>query len=223
VEQSVAPKDEGKLMGMFKRGRAIGPAFTAVSLVALALLAPAALGGGAPSIAFTPASLDYGEVGSGTTASHTFALKNTGGSATGALTVSLTGSSLFTKTADACTAVSLGPNKSCSVTVQYAGGGVYQNGPFTATLTASSKKPLALATASLQADTKLLEQVDCERAGGTFTWFPAGYIWTCGPLASPSEIDPDSYVSLFIDCELFDGGVLSWDAGSGLYRCSAPS
>lgn len=50
----------------------------------------------------------------------TFVLKNSGGSATVALTVSLSGSVAFTKRADSCTATSLGPNKMCSVTVTYA-------------------------------------------------------------------------------------------------------
>jgi hypothetical protein len=189
----------------------------AVGLVALGLLVPTALGGGAPVIAFTPGSYDYGIVGSANTPSHTFTLKNTGGSATGALTVSLSGSSLFTKTADTCTAASLGPNKSCTVTVQY-----YANayGTFTATLAASSKKPLATATASLQATTKSFEQIHCEDAGGTFAWGPDGYIWTCGPLPSPSEIDQDSYISLFVDCEFLDGGQFTWDADTELYHCS---
>lgn len=75
---------------------------------------------GAPSIAFTPASQDYGTLSVGQTASQTFVLKNSGGSATVALTVSLSGSVAFTKRADSCTATSLGPNKMCSVTVTYA-------------------------------------------------------------------------------------------------------
>lgn len=222
MEQSVAPEDKRNSTKMFRRGKAIAPAFTAVALVALALLVPTALGGSTPSIAFTPGSYDYGIVGSAVIVSHTFTLKNTGGSATGALTVSLSGSSGFTKTADTCTAASLGPNKSCNVSVQYYAPAY---GTFTATLTASSKKPLATATASLQATTKSFEQVDCEDAGGTFAWGPEGYIssWTCGPLPSPSEIDQDSYIHLVIDCEFLDGGVFTWDPADGLYRCSPPS
>lgn len=213
MEQSMTPKDKGRSK-VLQRGRAIAPVFTGVVLIALALLVPTALGGAAPSLAFTPGSQDYGTVASGT---HSFVLKNTGGSATGALNVSLSGSAAFTKTADTCTAVSLGPNKSCSVTVQYFANGY---GIFTATLTATSKKPLATATASLQATTKPFEQVDCENAGGTWTWGPDGYEWTCGPLPSPSEIDTNSIGRLTIDCEFFDAGQLVWDSAAGVYRCS---
>jgi hypothetical protein len=83
------------------------------------------------------------------TASQTFVLKNTGGSATGALAVGFGAgsSSAFSKTADTCTAMSLGPKKQCSVTVQYAPttAGSTDNG----TLTVSSRKPVAVATATL--------------------------------------------------------------------------
>jgi hypothetical protein len=68
-------------------------------LGALAVLVP--LGAGAPpapaSLAFTPttsaASYNFGTLAFGATASQTFTLRNSGGLASGALTISLTGRS----------------------------------------------------------------------------------------------------------------------------------
>jgi hypothetical protein len=113
------------------------------------LLVPAAgRAGGPPAIAFTPSTnggFDYGTVVVGQTASQTFTLTNSGGSATASLTVALTGSAAFTKTADGCDGRSLGPNKSCSLTVAYSAIAAGQTD--TATLTANGKK--AAATTSL--------------------------------------------------------------------------
>jgi hypothetical protein len=130
------------------RRRRAPAALIAAGVIGLALLVPTAgQAAGPPAIAFNPSSYFYGFFDVGETASKTFTLTNSGGSATGALTVSLTGSSAFSKTADTCTARSLGPNKSCSVTVQYAPtiGGTSDS----ATLRASGTKPAAIATASL--------------------------------------------------------------------------
>ncbi len=153
-------------------------------LVAVGVFAPVALAGGAPSIAFTPSSHDYATTDPGTTASQTFVLTNTGGSATGALTVSLSGSSAMSVTADGCTAKSLGPRKSCSVTVRYAPTTVVSSD--TGTLTAMSKKPSAIATASLSGTSGTFQdfQLDCEAFGGTFATGidEFGAFWTCGPL-----------------------------------------
>lgn len=60
-----------------------------------------------PALAFTP-PYDYGLVTVGQTASQTFTLANSGGSASGAITATLTASAEFTKTADTCTGTSLG-------------------------------------------------------------------------------------------------------------------
>lgn len=117
-------------------------------LAAVVLLVPlAGLAGGAPVLAWSPSSngsYDYGVVSPGQTASQTFTLTNSGGSATAVLSISLTGSTAFTSTADTCTATSLGPRKSCSVTVRYAPttGGESD----TATLIAASKKAGASVT-----------------------------------------------------------------------------
>jgi uncharacterized repeat protein (TIGR01451 family) len=100
-----------------------------------------------PALSWSPTtgsgSFDFGtQVGA---VSQQFTLTNSGGSATGALTVKVSPSpGPFTITADGCTGTSLGPTKSCKVTVKYTPG----SGSDTGTLSASSPKPAA-ATASL--------------------------------------------------------------------------
>jgi hypothetical protein len=105
-------------------------------------------------LSFDPTAGVYGDPTSpippGATVSTTFVLKNAPGrSATGALTVTITGrdAAAFTKRDDGCSGTSLGPNKSCSVRVEYSpsAAGATQ----TATLLAMSKKPNATANASL--------------------------------------------------------------------------
>src|SRR6266542_2964477 len=123
----------------------------AAGAAAAALLVPAAgQGAGPPALAWSPATndaYDYGTVTVGQTASQTFTLTNSGGSATGILTVALSGSSAFTKTADGCTATSLGPRKSCTVTVQYSPSA--DGASDSATLAASGKKTAASASLTL--------------------------------------------------------------------------
>jgi hypothetical protein len=89
-------------------------------------------------LAWAPgASFDYGtlDAADGGNAFQTFTLKNTGGRPTGALSISLTGSSAFTKTADTCTGTKLTAKRVCSVTVKYA---PTANGSDSATLSASA-------------------------------------------------------------------------------------
>jgi hypothetical protein len=122
-----------------------------VGLAALVLCVPAAWGD-SPSLSFSPSSSDYGTLDSvsGAPVSKTFVLTNSGGSSTGStLAVSLSGSSSFSKTADTCTGTTLARKKSCSVTVQYDPPDARFEQTENATLTASSKKPAPLATASL--------------------------------------------------------------------------
>src|SRR5213593_2475952 len=98
--------------------RSVRPVLVSVGLAAVVLLAPGVGQAGGAAVAWSPStsgSFDYGAVSPGQTASQTFTLMNSGGSATGMLTVALSGSSAFTKTLDGCTATSLGPKKSCSV------------------------------------------------------------------------------------------------------------
>src|SRR5438128_11664742 len=77
--------------------------------------------GGRPSLEWSPSTggnFDYGAVAVGHDSSQTFTLTNAGGSASSKLEVALSGSGSFTITANTCK--SLGPGKSCSVTVSYA-------------------------------------------------------------------------------------------------------
>jgi hypothetical protein len=103
----------------------------------------------APSIAISPASYAYPVIAKGSSESKTFVVTNTGGAATAALSVSLSGRSVavFHRTADACTAVSLGPQKSCTVTVVYQP--ATEGAADSVTLVVTSKKPSAQAIASL--------------------------------------------------------------------------
>lgn len=117
------------------------------SLVVLALVLLALVPAGAqakpssgPTLEFTPSTggtYDFGAVDASTTASQDFTLTNTRGGAAPALNLTVTGSSAFTITAESCK--SLGPGKSCGVTVEYAPTG----GSDSATLTATSKKSAA--------------------------------------------------------------------------------
>jgi hypothetical protein len=87
-------------------------------------------------LAFHPAPYDYGQVRVGQRAAETFTLVNTGGRASGALTVTVSGSAAFTITAGTCRS-SLGPGKKCTVRVRFAPA---RAGAVTGTLRAASKK-----------------------------------------------------------------------------------
>jgi hypothetical protein len=132
--------------------------------------AQAALATPTPSIAWSPAvpgssppSYDFGGSGVGQTSRVVFTLTNSGGSATSSLTITLTGSPAFSipRNGDGCSGTSVGPGKSCKVTVQFAAGAA---GQATAVLTAIAHKPDA--TAAL----KLLGEV---RASPTLTTTPS--------------------------------------------------
>jgi virginiamycin B lyase len=82
----------------------------------------------------------------GQRAIQTFTLANSGGQATGALTVTLAGAAAFTASGDTCTGASLAPGGSCTVTVRFAPASV---APVSATLTAASTSLAATATATL--------------------------------------------------------------------------
>jgi len=101
---------------------------------------------GAATPSATP-SYDFGtlDASQGQTATQNFTLTNIGGRATGALTISLSPSSVFTITADNCTGTSLSGNhhNSCQVSVTYAPIGNGESD--SATLTADGK----MASASL--------------------------------------------------------------------------
>lgn len=119
----------------------------AVASVLVALIAAGHVSAASPpALAFSPAAHDYGSLGPGASGSQTFVLANVGGAATGALSIALSGAA-FSKTSDACSGTSLGPRKSCSITVAYtpSASGASDSG----TLTARSRKPSATATVAL--------------------------------------------------------------------------
>jgi len=125
----------------------------AVAVACAAAVLAVAMGGQAdrsPSLEWSPTtngSFDFGLVGVGKTASQTFTLTNSGGSASAALTVELSGPAAFTITDDTCTATSLGPRKSCTVSVEYAPTASGASGA--ATLDANGVKADASASAKL--------------------------------------------------------------------------
>lgn len=121
--------------------RRVSPVGAGALLVGTAVItwagSPPAASAASPSLAFDPALVDYGSVAVGQTASATVRLSNTGRSGTGALTLSVSGPAAFGLTLDDCTGLSLGPAKSCSVTVRFSPTG---GGPVTGTLSAVSAR-----------------------------------------------------------------------------------
>lgn len=96
---------------------------------------------GAPQLAWNTAFFDFGFPDPGATPAATFTLTNSGGSATSVLTVTPRMDPQFTILADTCTGNSLGPAKSCSVTVQFDSTQVTDPCTlFSGTLTATSRK-----------------------------------------------------------------------------------
>lgn len=94
--------------------------FVLPSLVALALSTPAHAKTAPAALTWSLAQYDFGSVAVGQEGSQTFTLSNTGGSSSGTIAVTETGSSAFVITANGCTGKALGPSKSCNVTVEYA-------------------------------------------------------------------------------------------------------
>lgn len=91
----------------------------------ISILAPALVAAKAapPALGVSPSTdgaYDYGTVAAGSTASETFTVTNAGGSASGVVAIQVTGSDAFAVAADGCTGLSLGPSKSCDVTIEFA-------------------------------------------------------------------------------------------------------
>ena len=190
--------------------RRILPAgFLALVFVVLALLAPApGLASRAPVLAFNLSSYDFGTRAPNATASQTVTLTNSGGKGTGRLTIALSGSAAFSITAETCT--SLGPRKSCTVTVTYAPSAV--GASESATLSATSKKLSRPATVSLSGTSKSGSQLLCESIGGTFALGgPAPeYLWTCnGWLARKKSALDAKHAALAQPCFAEGGQVLA--------------
>lgn len=146
----------------------------AAAAATLALLVPVAgqARAAAPVIAWTPSGHNYGSIDAGDTAFQEFTLTNSGGSASGTLSISLSGSAAFSLR-DACSGTSLAPRKSCAVTVEYAPTTGGQSD--TATLTASSKKAGAVSitltgesTACMPLQTHCTGPGDLSLSPGTF-------------------------------------------------------
>ena len=128
----------------------------------------AAAAAGPPVLSWTPAtagSYSYGTLTAGQTTAKTFTLANTGSSATAALSITLTGSAAFAKTADTCTGTSLGPGKTCTVTIAYTAPAVPGQAA-TAKLTAASNKPAATAALALAGAAAMAAPVLTTTPGG---------------------------------------------------------
>jgi outer membrane protein assembly factor BamB len=135
-----------------------------------------------PTTSTPPPTYDFGTQSG--PVSQQFALTNSGGSATSALKVTVSPSpGPFTITADACTRTSLGPKKSCKVTVQYAP--TTGNGD-TATMTATSNKPLATANISLTGSGAVdwpMFHNTLDRGG----WNPSEHVLSAGTVAGLAQ------------------------------------
>jgi hypothetical protein len=143
----------------------------ACATVAIFTPAAAQARGAPPAIDWSPTTdigtYDYGAVTPGQTASQTFTLTNSGGSATAMLTVTLSDSAVFSITSDDCTGTSLGPGKSCDVTVQYAPSTAGESD--SATLEASGKKVSASASITLTGSGAITGAPDLTLSPGDFT------------------------------------------------------
>jgi hypothetical protein len=171
----------------------------------LALLAPAATwAAGAPVLAFNTSAYDFGTLTPNTTASQTFTLTNSGGKGTGRLTLALSGSGAFSITAETCT--SLGPRKSCTVTVTYAP--TAAGASDSATLSATSKKTPRSATVSLTGASvlKSASQLLCESFGGTFGGPATEVLWTCNDYLATDRADFEAKHAAFAEVCDAEGG-----------------
>lgn len=88
-------------------------------LVVLGLLTPPQAAGNPAALTWSVTQYNFGSVPVGQTPSQTFTLTNTGDISSGMITVSMSGSTVFTITADGCTGKALGADESCNVTIQY--------------------------------------------------------------------------------------------------------
>jgi len=127
-------------------GRAAVAAGAAAVVVVLGGGVGAAVAMPRPAVlAFHPAPFDYGQIAVGQRAARTFTLANTGGRASGALRVTVSGAAAFAITADTCRA-SLAPGKACTVRVRFAPA---RGGTVTTTLRAVGKNGAAAARDAL--------------------------------------------------------------------------
>jgi hypothetical protein len=137
---------------LFRRAAVI----TGAAAVVLGSAAGMASAGGAPALRWSwTAAGPVGSFGAGlpgSAMSQALKLTNGGGSGTADMKITISGSA-FTLSADHCTGTSLGPHKSCTVTVAYTAsspGGTTDTG----TLTAKGVKPNTTATVNLQGESQ---------------------------------------------------------------------
>lgn len=194
---------------------AIGRAAFLVAAVAGVLgvpVGPASAGAGAAVLVFERSQYAYGLVSIGATPQRVFTLANSGGRASGALTISVSGSAAFTVTADTCTGASLGPRKSCTVTVRFAPRAV---GPVSARLAAVGKNHAASAGVELRGTGRGLgagsNAIYWTIDDGTVNAGTLAGEWTAvlvTPLSHPNQDKPNQLV--------VEGNYLYWaDTGLG--------
>lgn len=148
----------------------------ALAALSLTLLAPVAAYAAPKTVvlAWSPSgNYHFGSLTSGTK-SETFTLTNTGGQATGKLTVGLSGAA-FTKTADSCTRTSLRQGEQCTVTVQYAfsAAGQTDNGALTATAGKKASATVGLTGMSVSSSPMLTFDAPAVSTGtpGAYEWY----------------------------------------------------
>jgi hypothetical protein len=163
---------------------------------------------GAASAAAGPAVLDlqptsheFGPVPLGAHEDLTLTLTNTGGRASSGLTVTAAGSPAYAVTADGCSGHTLGPGRSCTVTVRFA---PTSPGASDATLTATGKHRVAPVSATLTGrgggfgtpETLPPEGVCLNLDGGVFGG-PSGnrVLWTCQYNVPPEPQQPPDLVA----------------------------
>jgi hypothetical protein len=125
----------------------------------------------------------------GTSTTKDFTLTNLGTNGTGVLALTVSPSEPFTILVDGCTAVSLGPGKSCVVTLRYA---PVTAGITRAGLTAISKK-IGFAGVSLTGISWLTGEEACDQLGGVYgtddqiNSRDRPINWTCNDWAATSD------------------------------------
>jgi hypothetical protein len=151
-------------------------------------------------LAFQPARYDFGQVQVGERPDRTFTLENTGARASGALTLTVSGSAAFTVTADTCPP-SLGPGKTCTVSVRFAPTGA---GAANATLTAANKRGTVTGSAGLTGT-----------GGGPETTSRFLYFTTVDGTVQTSTLNGESVFTLATDQRrpalmTADAGIIYW-------------
>jgi hypothetical protein len=164
---------------------------TAFLLAVGAVMPGMARAGAPPPIAFSPGFWVV-DLHAGTTSTKEFTLTNAGVSATGALALATFPSGPFTISSDGCTGVSLGPGKSCEVTVRYA---PVTAGTDRAGLSALGRKG-SFAGLSFTGISWLTGEEACDQLGGVFgaddqvDFDDRPVNWTCNDWVATDDAGP---------------------------------